>query len=67
MGDLLGELNNIDQITGEGAYDSENCYKEAEKRRTIPVFAPNTKAVIHQHGNSNANPLTREKLNKIYL
>lgn len=61
IGELLENIKKIDQVTGDGAYDADNCYSEVENRGGIPVFPPKSNAVIHQHGNLNATPLIRDE------
>ena len=51
----------INDIMGDGAYDSKNCYDVCQAINANPIFPPREGAVIHQHGNSKAEPLARDQ------
>lgn len=53
--------NPINDIIGDGAYDSKNCYDTCQAINANPIFPPREGAVIHQHGNSKAEPLARDQ------
>lgn len=53
--------NPINDIIGDGAYDSKNCYDACQSINATPIFPPREDAVIHQHGNSKAEPLARDQ------
>lgn len=60
--DLLEQVTDeIEQVSADGAYDTENSYRTIEKRRAKPVIPPRKNAVIHQHGNCKAPPRTRDQ------
>ena len=52
----------INDIMGDGAYDSKNCYDVCQAINANPIFPPRKGAVIHQHGNSKAEPLARDQI-----
>lgn len=55
--DLLEQIpEEIDQVSADGAYDSENVYAAVEARGGITVVPPKEGAVIHQHGNTKGKP-----------
>jgi hypothetical protein len=60
--DLLDRVDEeVDQVSGDGAYDSRRCYRaigEHEARAAIP---PRRGARIEQHGNCAAPPLARDE------
>lgn len=50
---LPGLIEQIDspikQITGDGAYDKQNCYEAAQKRGAKPVFPPQHNAAVQRN------------------
>lgn len=59
--DLLDQIQGpISQVTGDGIYDTQNCYKSIEEHEAVPVIPPRKNAKIKQHGNSTAPPLRRD-------
>lgn len=53
--DLLDQVEQpIHQVSGDGAYDNFECYKEALERDAIPVVPPRIDAVIRKE--SEASP-----------
>ncbi len=50
---LPGLINQIDtpieQITGDGAYDKQNCYECAHQRGAKPVFPPQHNAAVQRN------------------
>jgi hypothetical protein len=60
--DLLEQIDGeIDQISGDGAYDQRQCYEAATQRGARPTIPPRKDAVIWQHGNRKAPPHPRDK------
>jgi hypothetical protein len=60
--DLLEQIDGeIEQISGDGAYDQHQCYAAATQRGARPVIPPRKDAVIWQHGNCNAPPHPRDE------
>lgn len=61
---LIGqiELNNISQVTGDGAYDDKKCFAWAEDNKIRVVFPPRRGAKIQQHGNSKKKAKIRDIL-----
>lgn len=59
VGPLLSQIpesHPIGQFSGDGAYDTRNCYGTLEKRGVSKITVPPQKnAKIWQHGNSRAN------------
>lgn len=51
----------IDQCSGDGAYDHENCYDALDKRGTRVTIPPRRDARIHKHGNAKGERLTRDE------
>jgi hypothetical protein len=51
----------IEDILGDGAYDSKNCYEACIRRKANPIFPPRKGAVIHQHGNYKKESLPRDQ------
>lgn len=49
--DLMDEINDPSQITGDGAYDAKNCWVYCEERDIHANFPPRKGAKIQQHGN----------------
>ena len=59
MYDVDGE---IDQATGDGAYDAKNCWNWVEENGVRGVFPPRRGATLKSHGNAKAKPSQRDKL-----
>jgi IS5 family transposase len=60
--DLLEQISaDIEQVSGDGAYDTFDCYDEIERRQAKGVIPPRKDAKIHQHGNRKAPPHPRDK------
>ena len=61
--DLANAVNSdeLEQITGDGAYDTKACYNWAEEHGVKGVFPPRKGAKIEQHGNSKKVPLQRDE------
>jgi len=61
--DLLKQIDgNIDQVSGDGGYDSHEAYRYIASRKARPVIPPREGAVILQHGNSNLPALPRDEV-----
>lgn len=51
--DLLNGIDNaIDQVSGDGGYDSKECYQHIMNQGAKAVIPPRRDAIIFQHGNS---------------
>jgi IS5 family transposase len=60
--DLLEQIpENIEQVSGDGAYDTFDCYDAIEQGQAKAVIPPRKDAKIHQHGNCKAPPHPRDK------
>lgn len=60
--DLLdGIEGEIEQVSGDGAYDTFASYEAIEQRQAKGVIPPRKDAKIHQHGNYNAPPHPRDE------
>ena len=60
--DLLdGVEGEIEQVSGDGAYDQGKCYVEASNRAATPSIPPRKNAIIWQHGNCKAPPHPRDE------
>ena len=59
MDDIKNE--NIDQVTGDGGYDTKDCYKKCLESGIKALFPPRKGSVIEQHGNSKKLPLQRDE------
>lgn len=51
----------IEDVIGDGAYDSKDCYQVCDVKNIKPIFPPRINAVIHQHGNIKKEPLCRDQ------
>lgn len=51
----------LKQISGDGAFDTQNCYKWTTKHRVKGVFPPRKGAKISQHGNVLGKRLQRDE------
>jgi hypothetical protein len=53
--DLLEQVErDLEQVTGDGAYDHSHCYDEINEKEARAVIPPRKDAVIWQHGNCQA-------------
>ena len=60
--DLVEQIEgDIDQVSGDGAYDTRACYDPITERGAKPVIPPCKNAVIGQHGNCKAPPHPRDE------
>lgn len=62
--ELLEQIEGpVSQITGDGAYDKQNCYECAHKLEATPVFPPQHNAAVQRNKiKKNAALLPRDKL-----
>jgi hypothetical protein len=62
LGDLVeGIHEDIDSVTGDGAYDCKDCHEVASTYGAMGIFPPKRGARLKQHGNSNAPPILRDE------
>jgi hypothetical protein len=60
--DLLEQIEDeIEQVSGDGAYDTKGAYDTITKRGARPVIPPRKNAVIERHGNCKAPPKDRDR------
>ena len=61
--DLANAVNSdqLEQITGDGAYDTKDCYRWSLENGIKGVFPPRKGAKIEQHGNFKGPPLPRDE------
>lgn len=53
LSDLVDNISGkIAQVSGDGAYDSKNCFEKAKERGFFPAFPPRKGAKLKIHGNS---------------
>ena len=52
----------IDQVSGDGAYDTWGCYDTITERGARPVIPSRKNAIIWQHGNCKAPPHPRDEV-----
>ena len=58
---LAGVKGEIEQVSADGAYDTQNCYEQIEQRQARAVIPPRKNAKIQQHGNCKSPPLPRDE------
>lgn len=51
----------IRQVSGDGSYDTRECYEQVEARGARATIPPRKSAHIWQHGNSSEPPLPRDE------
>jgi hypothetical protein len=60
--ELLDQVEeDIACVSADGAYDKKNCYDTIDQRSAQANIPPRKDAVLIQHGNCNALPLTRDE------
>jgi hypothetical protein len=60
--DLLEQVEDeIEQVSADGAYDTQQSYQAIEARGATAVIPPRKNAVMGQHGNCKAPPRTRDQ------
>lgn len=57
--DVVAE--DIAQVTGDGAYDTKDCYDAIDQREATATIPPRRNAKIWQHGNRKAPPHPRDE------
>jgi len=58
----LPETTKIDQVSMDGAYDKRKCYEVLQQRNIKNIaIPPQRNAKIWQHGNTKAEPLSRDE------
>lgn len=56
-----GIPEDIEQVSGDGGYDTFDCYDAIDQRQAKGVIPPRKNAKIHQHGNRKAPPHPRDQ------
>ena len=60
--DLIDQVDGpIAQVSGDGAYDTQECYAAINKRKARAAIPPRRGARIWQHGNSSDPPRARDE------
>jgi IS5 family transposase len=60
--DLLDQVDgDIEQVSGDGAYDKRKCYQAIEARQATAAIPPRKDAKIWRHGNSQKERLNRDE------
>ncbi len=60
--DILEETeDNIQQVSTDGAYDTQRCYEAIQKRQAKAIIPPRKNAKTKQHGNCQKPPLPRDE------
>jgi len=60
--ELLDQVTvQIDQVSGDGAYDKRNCYRAIKERLAKAAIPPRRNAKIWRHGNANKDRLARDQ------
>lgn len=60
--DLLEQINQeIEQVSGDGGYDTFDCYDTITQREAKAVIPPRSNAKIQQHPNCKALPHPRDE------
>lgn len=63
LSDLLDNVDNpIDQVSGDGGYDSQENYHYVVNKGAKAVIPPRRDAVTAQHGNYHSPPLPRDEV-----
>lgn len=61
LGELLEQIEpDIEQVSGDGGYDTRKCYDAITTRFAKATIPPRSNAKIQQHGNSIAQPHPRD-------
>jgi len=61
--DLLDQINDeIDQVSGDGGYDSKESYRHITEKGAKAIIPPRRDAVIERHGNCDALSLPRDDI-----
>lgn len=60
--DLLEQIEqDIEQVSGDGSYDTFDCYDTIVERGALATIPPRSNAKIQQHGNRKAPPHPRDE------
>ncbi|NJR57336.1 MAG: transposase [Acaryochloris sp. CRU_2_0] len=60
--ELLEQIDDdIEQVSADGAYDTQGSYRTITERGAKPVIPPRKNAVIAQHGNRKVPSLPRDQ------
>lgn len=60
--DLLEQIDSgIEQVSGDGGYDTFDCYDTIGERQAKAIIPPRSNAKIQQHGNCKALPHPRDE------
>jgi hypothetical protein len=60
--DLLEQIDScIDQVSGDGAYDTFDCYDTINERGALAIIPPRSNSKIQQHGNCKSLPHPRDE------
>jgi IS5 family transposase len=60
--DLLEQVEEeVEQVSGDGAYDKRSCYEAIRQRKAKAAIPPQRNAKIWQHGNRKAERLMRDE------
>jgi hypothetical protein len=63
LSDLLNQIEaDIEQVSGDGGYDSHETHQDILERGANPVIPPRKDVVIVQHGNSKKAALARDEV-----
>ena len=58
---LDGVEDNLQQVSTDGAYDTQRCYEAIRQRQAKAIIPPRKNAKIKQHGNCQKPPLPRDE------
>ena len=53
--------DDLKQVSGDGAYDTRDCYQAIEAKHAYAAIPPQSNAKIWRHGNSSAPPHVRDQ------
>jgi len=59
--DLLEQVGEVKEVTGDGGYDKRNCYDAISGRGARATIPPQRNAKIWRHGNTKAERLVRDQ------
>ncbi|MEL6502368.1 MAG: IS5 family transposase [Cyanobacteria bacterium J06623_1] len=58
---LDGVEDDLQQVSTDGAYDTQKCYEAIQQRQAEAIIPPRKNAKIKQHGNCQKPPLPRDE------
>ena len=62
LAEMLEQVEDeLEQVSGDGAYDKRSCYEAIRKRQAKAAIPPQRNAKIWQHGNSKQERLIRDE------